>query len=205
MSDMSRNPREKNEDDQRIIEAGLQRSESNHVDWSKDHSEHPRNWPLSRKIYDTTVIIFFEFYTTVVATTGPSAASLARKEYDISRVVALTAFAFMYNAGQALGGLLIPPFSESFGRKPPYIYSCAVFSIGNLLSGVVPHPAGVFIGRFMAGFASAVPSVITAGSVEDMYAGRSRVWLIFFWNTFTTIGIILGPIYGSYISHVIGW
>jgi hypothetical protein len=75
------------------------------VDWIKHHSEHTRNWPLSRKIYDTTVITFFEFYTTVVATTGPSAASLARKEYVLSRVVALTAFAFMYNAARALSVL----------------------------------------------------------------------------------------------------
>jgi MFS family permease len=99
----------------------------------------------------------------------------------------------------------MPPLSESFGRRKPYIYSCAAFSIGSLITGVVPSVAGVFIGRFISGFASSVPSVVIAGSIEDMYASTHRVWMIFVWNSSTTLGLILGPIYGSYIAHAVGW
>jgi MFS family permease len=100
---------------------------------------------------------------------------------------------------------MMPPFSESFGRRKPYIYSCAAFSIGSLLTGIVPSAAGVFFGRFMSGFASAVPSVVIAGSIEDMYASTHRVWMILLWNSSTTLALTIGPIYGSYIAHAIGW
>lgn len=99
----------------------------------------------------------------------------------------------------------MPSFSESFGRTNPYLYSCAAFSIGALITGVVPSVAGVFIGRFISGFASSVPSVIIAGSIEDLYAGTQRVWMILVWNSSTTLGLIVGPIYGTYIASAIGW
>jgi MFS family permease len=99
----------------------------------------------------------------------------------------------------------MPPFSESFGRRKPYIYSCAAFSIGSLIAGVVPSIAGVFVGRFISGFASSVPSVVIAGSIQDMYASTHRIWMILVWNSSTTLALIVGPIYGSYIAHAIGW
>jgi MFS family permease len=99
----------------------------------------------------------------------------------------------------------MPPFSEAFGRRMPYIYSCAAFCIGCLITGVVPSVAGVFVGRFVSGFASSVPSVVIAGSIQDMYASTHRVWMIWVWNSSTTLALILGPIYGAYMAHAIGW
>jgi hypothetical protein len=46
-----------------IDETGLRRTNSNHIEWRKDHDQYPRNWPVSRKSYDTAIIVFFEFYT----------------------------------------------------------------------------------------------------------------------------------------------
>jgi MFS family permease len=99
----------------------------------------------------------------------------------------------------------MPPFSESFGRRKPYIYSCIAFSIGSVVAGVAPSIAGVFAGRFISGFASSVPSVVIAGSIQDMYASTHRIWMILVWNSSTTLGLIAGPIYGSYIARAIGW
>lgn len=106
--------------------------------------------------------------------------------------------------GQTIGGILMPPFSESFGRGEPYLYSCIAFSIGSIITGVVPSVAGVIIGRFISGFSSAVPSVVIAGSIEDMYPSTRRVWMMFVWNSSTTLGLTVGPIYGSYITEAIG-
>ena len=111
----------------------------------------------------------------------------------------------MYQLGQAFGGLIIPPFSESFGRRHLYIWSSAIFSVFCLIAGVVPSIAGVFVGRFVAGFASAVPSVVIAGSVEDMFNSRRRVWLVLAWNSFSTAALVIGPIYGTYIGMNCGW
>jgi MFS family permease len=184
---------------------GLRRAGSKFIEWNPKHGSFPRNWPVRRKLYDIIVIFFLEFYTTVISTTGASASEQAMEEYGLSRVIALTGFQFMYGIGQAIGGLIMPPFSESHGRRGCYLLSAAVYSISSLIVGIVPSPAGVFIGRFLSGYASAVPSIVLAGSIEDLYASRTRLWLIWLWNCSTTVGLCVGPIYGSYIVSSIGW
>ncbi|KAI9710150.1 MAG: hypothetical protein M1820_002952 [Bogoriella megaspora] len=191
--------------DEHLSRLGVQRSQSNHISWRKDASDHPRNWSPSRKIYDTTIIILLEFYTTVISTTGPSAANSAGQEYGVSPLLSLVAFSLLYQLGQAFGGLIIPPYSESFGRRIPYLVSSFIFAAFCLIVGLVPSVAVVFISRFITGFASAVPSVVIAGSIEDMFNARSRVWLVFAWNALTTLGLVFGPIYGAYIDREHGW
>jgi len=41
---------------------GLQRGSDGLIAWRSDSKDHPRNWSASRKAFDTTVIIFFEFF-----------------------------------------------------------------------------------------------------------------------------------------------
>ncbi|KAL4950534.1 major facilitator superfamily domain-containing protein [Aspergillus filifer] len=186
-------------------ERGLQRTNSKTIDWDTGHKDFPRNWPLPRKIHDALIMFFWEYYTALLSTTGASAAEVAMTEYGLSRVVSLTGFQFMYGVGQTLGGVIMPPFSESLGRRVSYLISAATYCIASLLTGLVPNPAGVFIGRFIAGFASAVPEVILAGSIEDQYSSRPRLWFLWLWNCCTILGFGTGPIYGSYIIDTIGW
>lgn len=69
----------------------------------------------------------------------------------------------------------------------------------------VPSIAAVYVGRFITGLMSSVPSVIVEGSIEDMFNFRIRVWIVWVWACATTTGLILGPIYGSYIAAYLGW
>lgn len=108
-----------------------------------------------------------------------------------------------YQLGQAIGGYLIPPFSELAGRWYPYTVSAAFFSI---FCVVIPTSStSAFAGRFITGVASAVPSVVIAGSVEDLFNTRERVWVVVLWNAATTIALCLGPIYAAYIIESYGW
>jgi MFS family permease len=101
----------------------------------------------------------------------------------------------------------MPPFSESFGRRRPYLYSAAAYCVGNIVVAAVPAPSssGVFLGRFISGLASAVPAVVVAGSIEDMFDARKRIWLIWTWELGTVLALAVGPIYGSYITANVGW
>jgi hypothetical protein len=42
---------------------GLELSVTGHVQWRRDCKDHPRNWSWWRKTYDTSVVMFLEFYT----------------------------------------------------------------------------------------------------------------------------------------------
>ncbi|KAK4579917.1 hypothetical protein LTR86_000118 [Recurvomyces mirabilis] len=191
--------------DLELHDLGVNVSSKGIVSWGDDSPDHPRNWTHARKSYDIVVVAMLEFFTTVVSTTGPSAADQARTEYDISHLKALVAFSLMYQLGQALGGLIVPPCSETFGRRMPYIISSATFALCCLLIGIVPSMAMVYIGRFISGFASAVPSVVLAGSVEDLFNARSRVWLVLLWNSLATAGLVVGPVFGVYVSLSLDW
>jgi hypothetical protein len=75
---------------------GLRRMESGFAAWDKEHGEYPRNWSTTRKSYDMTMIAFFQFYATLVSTTGPSAATYAMEELRLSRTLAIAVFTITY-------------------------------------------------------------------------------------------------------------
>lgn len=197
------------DDGEMLSSYGLAREQDGVISWARDSPHHPRHWTIGRKVYDTALIILLELYTTVISTTGAAVADVAGPEYGISGMTALVAFTFMYQLGQAIGGYLIPPLSELAGRRYPYLISSAVFSIfcAIIPLGSTSTPAAIFVGRFLTGIASAVPSVVIAGSVEDLFDTRARVWVVVLWNAATTIALCIGPIYASYIiaSPQAGW
>ncbi|KAL4989616.1 major facilitator superfamily domain-containing protein [Aspergillus falconensis] len=178
---------------------------SGYIGWKKDSKDHPRNWSSTRKTYDTSLVMFLEFYTTVISTTGASAAELALHDYGASKLTLLVAFSLMYQLGQAVGGLVIPPSSDLFGRRTPYLLSCALFSLSCLIVGAVPHISAVFTGRFFSGLASAVPSVVVSGTVEDQFNTERRVWIVLLWNAAATAGLAFGPVYSSSVTMVASW
>ncbi|KAJ5698786.1 hypothetical protein N7462_000791 [Penicillium macrosclerotiorum] len=65
--------------------------------------------------------------------------------------------------------------------------------------------SAIFIGRFLSGFASAVPSVVISGSVEDQFNAEQRVWIVLLWNAAATAGLAFGPIYASCICETASW
>lgn len=47
--------------------------------------------------------------------------------------------------------------------------------------------------------------MVIAGSVEDLFNTRERVWVVVIWNAATTIALCIGPIYAAYITVSCGW
>jgi MFS family permease len=193
------------DDSEELRSTGLSKTSSGHVKWRKGHPELPANWNTKQKAWHTTLIIGVEFWTTLISTTGPAAAEKAEEEYKIGTVLMLFVFSFLYNFGNATGSLVLPPCSESFGRKKQYIYSCVAFAIACLLISEVPHPAGPAVGRLASGFAASIPSIVVVGSLVDMYDVHERVWMLLLWINAGTLGLVGGPIYGSYIAEYVGW
>ena len=110
-----------------------------------------------------------------------------------------------YLLGQALGGIILPPYSECFGRKKLYIISSATYSICCVIIAAVPSVKGVVFGRLLSGFLSAIPSTIVVGSVEDMFNSRDRVWMIWIWALVANLGLVVGPIMGTFITAELHW
>lgn len=110
----------------------------------------------------------------------------------------LTHDRFFY--GQSLGGLFLPPYTESFGRKTTNIVATACYTIACIIVGVPQSLPAVVIGRFFSGFLSALPTVVGSGSIEDMWDVRARIWAIDIWIKGSIVGIALGPCMATYVS-----
>ncbi|PVH80656.1 fluconazole resistance protein 1, partial [Cadophora sp. DSE1049] len=134
-----------------------------------------------------------------------AAAKQGRIDFDIGRVDSIFCYTSIYLFGQALGGVFFSPISESFGQRNLYIVSMFLFSGLCVLIGTVPHIYTVIVGRFFCGLLSAIPTIVVAGSIEDIYDAETRVWMIFAWGVAANIGLSLGPIYSTCITQCLGW
>lgn len=88
---------------------------------------------------------------------------------------------------------------------PLYVTSNAVFCVMAILTGTIHSIIPVFISRFLAGFAAAIPATVAFGSFEDQHTFERRIWVTFFYNMIGNSGLALGPVYAAYLVDTVGW
>jgi MFS family permease len=184
---------------------GLEMGESNYVRWTKTNPRHPRNWSSRRKAYDYSLLIFLDFFTTVISTAGTAASEGARHEVGIGKTFSLFSFVSIYMIAQAVGGVLFPPYSESFGRKRLFIIATISYCVSSIVIARASHISTIIIFRFINGLASAVPTIIVAGSAEDLFHAGHRIWMIYAWALTANVGVCVGPIFGTLVAESLGW
>ncbi|PLB53451.1 putative MFS transporter [Aspergillus steynii IBT 23096] len=177
--------------DEKLDQYGLKLADNGRsVIWKSDNPRHPRNWSTARKVYDAFWICYIECRT--------------RHEYGISETLAIFIFVSLHLIGQGLGSIVFPPYSEVCGRKNLYVISTALFGITCAMVAI-PSPGGAVIGRLLSGILGAIPTTVVAGSIEDMFNSRYRIWVIAVWTVSWNIGSALGPIYSDYIIEALDW
>ncbi|KAI0097546.1 MFS multidrug transporter [Nemania sp. FL0031] len=187
---------------------GLMMNADGFVRWENSNPKHPRNWGHGRKIFNTLVIHSLEFVTSMAGTAGTPAAQGMQKSGDFAGVgLAMSIFCLTssYLLGQGLGGVFFPPYSEIAGRKTLYIASTAVYALCSIFTASLHDVPSITAARFLSGLASAVPTIVVAGSMEDIFNNKGRVWAIFIWAVAGNAAVCVGPIYGSYVTARYGW
>lgn len=185
--------------------SGLVVNEDGFVRWRNDNPKHPRNWSKPLKAYGTIVILLLEFITSAAGTAGTSAAQEMQTDFGVSLSLSIFCLTSTYLIGQGIGGVFFPPYSEVFGRKTLYIVSTFVYTIFSIVTAAVHSLPAIIVARFLSGLASAIPTIVVAGSMEDMYNVRARVWMIFVWAVVGNAAVCVGPIYSSYVTATLGW
>ncbi|KAH9827691.1 MFS multidrug transporter [Teratosphaeria destructans] len=110
--------------------------------------QHPRNWDLTRKIYDTGMIMFIEFFTTVISTASANAGYAASKQLGLGHSVEVLLFMTLVLAAPSYRHT--PNHSVASGSKRAF----------SVLIAAWPTSPGIALGRFATGFVPAVPSVV---------------------------------------------
>lgn len=57
----------------------------------------------------------------------------------------------------------------------------------------------------MTGLLSATPSIVVAGSLEDIFDSKTRLWLVSVWLVLANMSLVVGPIFAAYVVSLIGW
>ena len=97
------------------------------------------------------------------------------------------------------------PYADNFGRRTLYIGSGFLYSIFCLPVAATSNIAAVFVGRFVTGAISAIPAMTARLSIGDLFDAEGRMWAFFSWALATNLGLVLGPIYGSYVAVSLNW
>lgn len=188
-------------------ERGFDVNEHGVVSFAPGSRSHPRSWPLYRKVFDSALICFLEFFMTALSNTGTTVAEHAHNSFGVTRVQALVCFTTVYLIGQAFGGLIFPPIAESFGHRTIYVTTTFAFAVGCLVTAAGHHSlAAVLIGRGVSGLVSAIPATVAAGSLENMWDEKARITLIHTWISSAVLGLACGPPLATYLStSTLGW
>ena len=80
-----------------------------------------------------------------------------------------------------------------------------VFCAFNVLIGASHSFVSVFFGRFFTGLVASIPATVAFGNFDDMFDAKWRIWIVYIYTFCGNAGIVLGPIYASYISRAVGW
>ena len=107
--------------------------------------------------------------------------------------------------GMASGQLLYGPMSDNTGRKPAIYAGYGLFITGCLLSLMATTLPVMLAGRFLQGFGTAGPRIVSIAIVRDRYAGRAMARVMSFVMTVFIIVPIIAPTLGQGMLFLAGW
>lgn len=111
----------------------------------------------------------------------------------------------LFFLGMASGQLLYGPVSDSTGRKPAIYLGYWLFIAGCLLSLFSTTLNVMLAGRFLQGFGTAAPRIVSMAIVRDRYEGSAMARVISFVMTVFIIVPIIAPALGQGMLLLAGW
>ncbi|GJN83949.1 hypothetical protein PLIIFM63780_007500 [Purpureocillium lilacinum] len=173
------------------------------IDWDR-HPENPRNWPAWRKGLLITSISSMGFVTSVATSIMSPARVQLMNEFNVSSTTALVPLA-MYVFALGFGPVMGGPLSETFGRRPIYLYGMPLGALFTLGAGFTHNFGALCFLRFMAGFCWAPLLAVPSATISETFAPKTRgpVSAIFILTPF--LGPGLGPVIGSFLVSRKDW
>ncbi|KAJ5714841.1 multidrug resistance protein [Penicillium malachiteum] len=111
----------------------------------------------------------------------------------------------VYALGFAFGPLVIAPLSETYGRLPVCLTCNLNFLIWCIACAIAPNMAALVIFRFLAGAFGAAPFTLGGGTIADIVDPAQRGTAMGIWMGGLTVGPVIGPTFGGFISAYLGW
>jgi DHA1 family tetracycline resistance protein-like MFS transporter len=121
---------------------------------------------------------------------------------DTSRAAAVFGvFATVFAAAQLVCAPILGSLSDRFGRRPVILVSCAGLGVDYLIMATAPNLGWLFVGRTLAGVASANMAAANA-YIADVTPPEKRAGAFGMLSAAFGIGFILGPMLGGLLGQL---
>jgi len=170
-----------------------------------DDPHHAQNWPFSRKLYISAILIFFALAATFASSVFSACQSAIEQEFGQGREV-VTLGTSLFVLGYAMGPIIFAPMSELYGRRLPLIIAAFAFGIFNIEVAVAKDFQTLILGRFFAGLFGSCPLTVVAAVFSDMYSNEVRGVAVACFSATIICGPFSGPFIGGFITKsYLGW
>lgn len=109
-------------------------------------------------------------------------------------------FATVFAAAQLICAPILGSLSDRFGRRPVILLSCAALGLDYVIMAVAPNIAWLFVGRTLAGVASANMAAASA-YIADVTPPEKRAGAYGVLSAAFGIGFIVGPMLGGLLGQ----
>ncbi|KAJ5499912.1 hypothetical protein N7453_008963 [Penicillium expansum] len=170
-----------------------------------DDPEHPQNWGLSTKLFNSILVCSGTFIVSLTSAIFAPGIDKASKDLGVGTEVG-TLGTTLYVLGFASGPLIWAPASELRGRKWPLTIAMLGGGIFTIASAVAQNIQTLVICRFFAGMFGASQLTVVPGVLADLYSNATRGAAISLYALTVFVGPFMAPFVGGFIaSSYLGW
>ncbi|KAJ5436329.1 hypothetical protein N7445_007214 [Penicillium cf. griseofulvum] len=179
---------------------------ASYVDFTgTDDPEHPQNWRLSTKLFNSILVCSGTFIVSLTSAIFAPGINEVSKAFGVGTVVG-TLGTTLYVLGFASGPLIWAPASELRGRKWPLTIGMLGGGIFTIASAVAKNIQTLIICRFFAGMFGASQLTVVPGVLSDLYNNTTRGAAISLYALTVFVGPFMAPFVGGFIaSSTLGW
>lgn len=164
----------------------------------------PLNWSSTRKFLNYGIVCSFILWTFVQLDIGYTAWGPMIDQLGLD-VWILNAGAATNYAGLAVGCIFFMPFVHKYGRRPLYIFSCAVQLAGCIWQAKVRGDGDVIGANLLTGLGGAICETVVQISIADIFFVHQHATMNAWYLLLTSVGAFLGPVASGYVANGQGW
>ncbi|KAL9042481.1 MAG: hypothetical protein Q9180_000572 [Flavoplaca navasiana] len=166
--------------------------------------DNPQNWPLTRKIYASTVAVAFAFAVAFGVTSLTVGIQGVMQEFNVTMTMAVLGLSLPL-FGIAFAPIFTPHLSERYGRSPVYLVSLPIFALFILGAAYSSNFGALAVCRFFAGFFGGPCLVLIEGTFADVWPASSTVTYYSFLSLASYIGAGCAPLVLGALVTAKGW
>ncbi|GMK54079.1 hypothetical protein CspeluHIS016_0106650 [Cutaneotrichosporon spelunceum] len=169
------------------------------VAFEPDEETDPKNWSRGFRWYLTVLTGMLVLNSTFASSAPAGITEDTMKHFGVGPEVAVLCIS-LFVAGYCVGPLLWRPLSESYGRRPIFLLSFAIYTCFQVGCALAPNTGVLLAFRFLSGTFAAAPLTYSGAVITDLWDVDTRGSAMALFGIAPFAGPSLGPIVSGFIQ-----